>query len=443
MSFIEKSSCPCGRSEAALFDVPPTQVDLMESFFQPFNPVNSLSTGGSIEFTVPGSGELYIDPCMTHLYVKAQILKGGKPLVAADAVAPVNNLLHSLFGQVEISLNGTNVNSASNIYPYRAYIETLLGYSAETKKTLLHSVLWHKDTPGKSDDPKSDAAKKRREMANPGKSFEMMGKLHADFFNSDRLLLNSVEMKVKLSKNKDAFCLLSDLIPATGNTPAQQPNYTIQIEECTLFVRRVKVSDMTGLSHAKELEKRNAVYPLNRVLTRAFTIPKGINTYTLDNIFQGQLPTRIVLGLVRDDAYNGDFTKNPYNFQHFDLNHLCVFVNGKSVPLKPLTPDFQNSMYLREYHSLFSSLGIHFGNASFDLSYKDYASGSCLYAFDLTPDLCASETSHSSLITHGELRIEMKFRVGLPTPVCCIIYGEFKNMFTIARDRKVTTDFGQ
>jgi hypothetical protein len=194
MSLLDKSSCPCGRSEAALFDVPPTQVDLIDSFMQPFNPVNSLSTGGGIEFSIPGSGELYIDPCMTQLYVKARILKDGKPITDADAVAPVNNLLHSLFSQVEISLNGTNVNSASNIYPYRAYIETLFGYSKEAKDNLLRAVIWSKDIPGTGgslDNPKTGGAKKRKDMTNPGKSFEMMGKLHADFFNTDRLLLNS------------------------------------------------------------------------------------------------------------------------------------------------------------------------------------------------------------------------------------------------------------
>ena len=56
---------------------------------------------------------------------------GHLPLNAADG--PVNNWMHSLFSQVDVSLNGTLVTPSTNTYAYRAYIETLLSHGAEAK----------------------------------------------------------------------------------------------------------------------------------------------------------------------------------------------------------------------------------------------------------------------------------------------------------------------
>ena len=82
-------------------------------------------------------------------YVRAKVVRGVGTDIADDApVAPVNNWLHSLFSQVDVHLNDTLVTPSSNTYPFRAYVETLLSYGAEAKKTQLSSQLWYKDTAG-------------------------------------------------------------------------------------------------------------------------------------------------------------------------------------------------------------------------------------------------------------------------------------------------------
>ena len=67
------------------------------------------------------------------LYVKAKITANdGTNLVADAAVGPANLFLHSLFSQVDISLNGTLVTHSTNTYPYRAMFETLLSYGEDS-----------------------------------------------------------------------------------------------------------------------------------------------------------------------------------------------------------------------------------------------------------------------------------------------------------------------
>ena len=40
--------------------------------------------------------------------------------------------------------------------------------------------------------------------------FDMYGRLHVDIFFQDRLLINNMNVRRRLTRSKDAFCLMSD-----------------------------------------------------------------------------------------------------------------------------------------------------------------------------------------------------------------------------------------
>ena len=87
-----------------------------------------------IEFIVSRSDEYYKDLNNTLLEVKACIKTTNDSLVdAAVAVAPINNILHIIFSQINVFLNDVNVSSATTTYPYRAYIETHLNGGTDAK----------------------------------------------------------------------------------------------------------------------------------------------------------------------------------------------------------------------------------------------------------------------------------------------------------------------
>ena len=97
----------------------------------------TLTDSGPIEFIVKGSDD-YLDLTNSYLHVQAKITKAdGSPLDAADdnLVAPVNNWLHTLFSQVDISLNNTNISTSTNTYGYRSFLETMLNYGKDCKDT--------------------------------------------------------------------------------------------------------------------------------------------------------------------------------------------------------------------------------------------------------------------------------------------------------------------
>ena len=93
-----------------------------------------------------------------------------------------------------------------------------------------------------------------------------------------------------------------------------------------------------------------------------------------ENLFLGQLPKRLVIGMVENKAFNGDKEMNPYNFQHFDADYLALHVDGKQFPSKPLIPDFANGLCTRSYASLFTGTGYMGHDCGNQISCKEYAS---------------------------------------------------------------------
>ena len=127
----------------------------------------TLTDSGPIEFIVKGSDD-YLDLTNSYLHVQAKITKAdGSPLDAADdnLVAPVNNWLHTLFSQVDISLNNTNISTSTNTYGYRSFLETMLNYGKDCKDTQMGLSMYYEghgaDFPYTTDD-KNVALQARR-----------------------------------------------------------------------------------------------------------------------------------------------------------------------------------------------------------------------------------------------------------------------------------------
>ena len=98
--------------------------------------------------------------------------------------------------------------------------------------------------------------------------------------------------------------------------------------EASLIISRVRISPGVMLSHAYMLEKTPAKYPITRVEFKSFIFNTGISGETLDNIILGVIPKRIIIGLVKNKALNGNRRLEPFHFDHFNLNYLSLYVDG-------------------------------------------------------------------------------------------------------------------
>ncbi|XP_070171501.1 uncharacterized protein F54H12.2-like [Polyergus mexicanus] len=393
MSFLHTHSSECLKSELDLFSLPPTQTSIESSQWIHYKPVTWLSDDSPIEFVIPGHGEKYLDLTHTMLSLRVRVEMSGHTAgtSATVTIGPVNHLLHSMFNQIDVYFNQKLVSPPNNAYAYRAYIEALLNYSSPAKTSHLTSCLWDADTPDQMDEPvesksPNSALVRRARYIHGGRALDLIGHLHCDVFNQDKFLINGVEVRLRLVRSKDSFCLMD----SNGSTSK------IHIQDASLLVRRAKISAGLLLAHARMLSKVTAKYPLTRVEVKTFTIHSGVVGESLDNVILGQLPKRIIVGFVNNKAFNGDRKLNPFNFKNYGINFFSLYVDGMQIPSRPLQPGFspEEPLYVEAYQTLFAGTGIHFLNEGNSISRDDYSKGYTLFAFDLTPDLSANYAGH-------------------------------------------------
>jgi len=103
----------------------------------------------------------------------------------------------------------------------------------------------------------------------------------------------------------------------------------VKVENAIMFVRKVKLSPCVFLAHAKALENATTTYSIRRVVCKTVTVLNGFRDVSHEKLFSGQLPTHIVIGLVGNEGFNGAFTRNPFNFRHFNLMGISVYSDGQ------------------------------------------------------------------------------------------------------------------
>lgn len=439
MAFINTNSCPCTKEELELFTISPTQTVIESGKYSEAIPIAAITPDAPIQFTVDGSGVEYIDLANSMIYAKIQLVNGtGVPVVPAAHAAPINNVLGSLWSDLELKLNGTIVASSNGLHSYRSYIENLLTFSGATKKSQLQSIGYAKDDAGRFDEgdthanpPTNSGLSQRYDWVSGGRHFEMLGKIHTDLAFQSKLLPPEVRLELKLTPAKGAFNLMSDEAAAA---------YRIKILECKLLIRKVKVSDSLYLAHAKALQLSNMRYQIRRVSMKQFTLPAGIHSHSQENVTSGATPSRIIIGLVDNTAVTGSYATNPFKFSHFDLRELKLLIGGQpDVTVRPMKLNYPAGLYIDGYVSIFQGSGKFYQDESLDISRSDYSQGYTLYAFDLSPDL--SESSHFSLQRDSALRIDLLFGTATPGAIAVICFLEYDSVIEINRNRNVLVDF--
>eukprot|EP00064_Thunnus_orientalis_P014088 superscaffoldBa00002401_g14129 len=129
----------------------------------------------------------------------------------------------------------------------------------------------------------------RAVFTDESKEVDLLGLFHRDILFSERLLLNSVDLRIKLIRNNDAFCLMG----------IWASEFVLKITAASLICNQ-------------------------------------------ENLFLGAIPKDVVLGMVHHSTFAGRRDLSPFNFRHNNVEYLVLCQDGRQVPAKAFQPQFDH-----------------------------------------------------------------------------------------------------
>ena len=371
------------------------------------------------EFVFEPQGDSFLCMNTMHMKVSFKVLKAdGTVLGDDDSVAPVNNVLSSLWERIDCKINDTLINPrGSKHIPYKSMIETLLSYEDSSPNTLTSSG-FNQDTVVEMNAPFG----KRVTACAGSKLVEVCGPICNDFIRSNNHLAPGVKLALTFHRANDKFVLFS---------LSDDAAYKVEIKDVKLYCRRLSVNDSTLPHILSPSLPQKYTHAHTEILT--LTVPKDSRNFVA-KLFPGRVkPRHLIFAQVTQSAALGEFKLNPYWFPNFDLNRLNLKMDGKMVPSNPLTPDFDNGIFAREYFRLFSECGkqgLQKGNLLDASKFQHYGA---LFPFDLTPDACNG--AHLHLNSNDRMdenwEVEVGWSHGTAYTMYLIVFATFDSVTTI------------
>ena len=382
-----------------------------------------------IEFLIVGNNDL-IDLSSITLHASAKITKADGNAYEKDAeVAFVNNALHSMFSDVIVTMNETIVEGDGQQYSHKSMINTLFAYTNETMEKQLFTSGFAKDDLSKADDVTNKGYITRKAWTNEGAIKEFYGKFNVDLFRQPRSLIPNMNFRIKLIKNASKFALFTKT--------DDKPKFTI--ETAVLYMKKIRPHPQILNAIVSNLARGGIVqYPINRIELVSIPLSPGKTELSRDQLFYGKVSKILLMSMIDNKAYNGDYKLNPYHYKHNTIESVDLRLDGESKPILPLTPNFKEKRCIREYTSLLETMSIFGNDAVLPISYNEYMNGYTFFAWNLTADYQARPQNPDKRMA---IRLDIKFEEALTSAINILLYCVFDSTVMIDDVGQVITDY--
>ena len=328
-----------------LFNVAPT--DLSMSSYR-IVPVQTYTTGiNPVEFQVDPQ-EDYVDLSRSFFEIELALkLANGDSVVVASRLWPTNNLAHTLFKQISVRLKCTLISPQTDSYHYKAYLETLFNYNRDDGETVLKTHGWYNaldlpteltanntNTEGEgheafqalSSNQQASVKLMKAEQSNytDGKRHVLRFTPHIEVFHLNKLLV-LVQIGIQMYFNSPSLFLNGvNVAGRLTHNNVKVRMYLCQVRLNPSFYREL-MHDMTKMN----VNRTIVAYPTVRSENKTFNMQGSQVRYECNNLFQGRIPNRVIVGLVHSDAFNGNVARDPFCFQKFGVSNIRQLVRGE------------------------------------------------------------------------------------------------------------------
>ena len=252
-------------------------------------------------------------------------------------------------------------------------------------------------------------------------------KPHLEVFHLNKLLVPEVQIDIQMYFNSPAVFLNGfGLEGRVGERDIKVRFYLCQV--------RLNPSTYRALD-----TEYPAMYPTVRGEVRTYSVPGTPLRFECNNIFQGRIPNRVIVGMVLQTAFTGTVANDPFAFQKCNLSNIRQLVSGEEYPYETLELNHNNGQKdLRGYFRFLQATGALCklkGNMVRDLDWGQ--SRNCtLFVFDNAANGCLDSPVINPKQS-GELQLVLTFGTAPGANVTLIVYGEFENMIEITTNKAV------
>ena len=283
----------------------PTVDDVLSSHEQEIYPTTSLDEN-CIKFEFQTDWNFYVDLRQSFLALKLKFVKGRgydtyeskekkkehkdesivftetgtddsdeEEEVARDTY--VNNIMHSIFSNVEVYINNQQIYNSNGLYAHKSYISNNFRGTITEYKGVLHCEGYdYEQDPEDITNPLPDPFFTRRmKLLSRPDGFMLYGKLGINFFPTSELLYPNMKIRLRLIRARPIFYNISD-----------NPNVSLGIVDCSLYTRRIALKDDYHKKRMDMLAYTPVEYNYLETLAKTFIIPARQNQFIQENIFK-------------------------------------------------------------------------------------------------------------------------------------------------------------
>ena len=253
-------------------------------------PTSAIQDGVPIKFEI-GKDERFRD--LSELVIKTVVeiqrenrtaLTGkqftdGMSSGSLEKVGVINNLGHSLWEQIVLTMNDTKVTESSNNYAYKAMLETLLRHDEADEKSVLRLSCFKKDHGNiTAEFPTATHANRglleRSSYFEGGTKVTLITRPRIDLCQQPRYIPDQCKMLLRFIPNKSSFVLMSD---------KNDTKYALKIHSCRCSVRRVKIAETTKIALQSTIEQHHESfrYPIHNVKIESELLILALSTLNL------------------------------------------------------------------------------------------------------------------------------------------------------------------
>ena len=321
-------------------------------------------------------------------------------------VTYVNNIMNSIFSNVEVYLNNQQIYNCNGLFAHKSYLSNNFKAPISEYKGVLHCERYdYEQDPEDIINTLPDPFFTRRtKLLSRPDGFMLYGKLGLEFFSTSELFYPSMKIRLRLIRARPNIYMISD-----------NPNVSLGNVDCSLYTRRIALKDDYHKKRLDMLAYAPVEYNYLETLAKTFIIPARQNQFIQENIFNNAPIRRVAIGMNTNSAFTGSFTENPFWYQQFDLRQIRILRGGQPIV------DFDTADNCCLYVTTMKAMSFQDDIPSIPIDdFKDHY----VLVFDLTSMQDATENCHYPELDGDSLRLELNFTHPPENVTELIVLGE-------------------